>query len=186
MREVIYSVAISLDGYIADVNGGVDWLERARRNARKGEDFGMGAFFRSVDTVLLGRKTYEVAVKMGAKDTVFRQMKHYVFSRTLTPGEHDGVEVVGGDPGKLVRELKEIPGKNIWLCGGGELAREFIKAKLLDEISLAVMPLLLGGGVSAFPEGFPVSELELSECKQYSGGVVALTYKLTRAHVAAG
>lgn len=177
MRKLKYSVGVSLDGYIASPDGSVDWLERATRNA-KGEDFGMGAFFRSIDTVLMGRKTYEIALKMGMGKSGYRNMTNYVFSRTLPAGERDGVHFVSDGLEALVAGLKQQPGKDIWLCGGGELAREFLKLKLVDEITLGVAPILIGNGRPTFPSAFPETELELVDCKQYKGGLVGLTYRV--------
>lgn len=180
MRKVKYSIGVSLDGYIAAPDGSVDWLDRATRKA-KGEDFGMTPFFKSIDTVLMGRKTYEIALKLGMDKGGYSGMKNYIFSRTQTPGERDGVEFVSGSVAQFVANLREKPGKDIWLCGGGELAREALKDGVVDEIILGVVPKLIGGGIAAFPAGFAETELELSECKQYKGGVVGLTYAVVRA-----
>jgi len=180
MRKVKYSVGVSLDGYIAAPDGSVDWLDRATRKA-KGEDFGMGKFFKSIDTVLMGRKTYEIALKLGMEKGGYSGMKNYIFSRTQPPGERDGVEFVSGSVAAFIENLKRKPGKDIWLCGGGELAREALRDGAVDEITLGVVPLLIGGGLSAFPAGFAETELELYECKQYKGGVVGLTYTVVRA-----
>lgn len=181
MRKVKYSVGVSLDGYIAAPDGSVEWLDRATRKAN-GDDFGMGEFFKSIDTVLMGRKTYEVALKLGMEKGSYSGMKNYIFSRTKPPGERDGVEFVSGNIADFVADLKQKPGKDIWLCGGGELAREALKDGVVDEITLGVVPMLIGGGLSAFPAGFSETELELSECKQYKGGVVGLTYTVVRAN----
>jgi dihydrofolate reductase len=179
MRKVIYSVGASLDGYIADPQGGVDWLDRATSKA-KGEDFGMTAFFKSLDTVLMGRRTYEIAVKMGMAKG-HPGMKNYIFSRTLPAGERDGVQFVSTDPADFVAQLKTQPGKNIWLIGGGELAREFLRRNALDVITLGIVPRMIGGGIPTFPPGFDETELELTELKEYKGGVVGLTYRVVHA-----
>jgi dihydrofolate reductase len=168
-----------LDGYIAAPDGSVDWLNRATRHA-KGEDFGMKEFFQSIDTVLMGRKTFEIALKMGMGGGGYPKMKNYVFSRTLPRGERDGVEYVSGDPAELMARIKSQPGKDIWLCGGGELASEFLKAGALDEVILGIAPVLLGAGRLTFPPGFPETEVELTEVKQYKGGVVGLTYRVLK------
>ncbi len=180
MRKVKYGVGVSLDGYIAAPDGSVDWLNRATRKA-KGEDYGMREFFRSIDTVLMGRKTYEIALKMGMGKGGYSGMKTFIFSRTLPPGERDGVEFVSGDPGELMGRLKQRPGKDIWLCGGGELTREFLKSGALDEVILGIVPVLIGAGRPTFPPGFPETEVELVEVKQYKGGVVGLTYRVVKA-----
>lgn len=180
MRKVRYAVGVSLDGYIAAPDGSVDWLNRATAKAT-GEDFGMGAFFRSIDTVLLGRKTYEHALTMGMGGGGYPKMKNYVFSRTLPPGERDGVEYVSGDPAEFIARLRQKPGKHIWLCGGGELARAFLQARVLDEIILGIAPVLIGGGRPTFPPEFPETEVALTEVKPYKGGVIGLTYAVVSA-----
>ena len=177
MRKVKYGVGVSLDGHIASPDGSVDWLERATRKV-KGEDFGMGEFFKSIDTVLMGRKTYEQGLKLGMAKSGYPKMKNLIFSRTLPPGERDGVEFVSDDPGELIARLKQQPGKDIWLCGGGELAREFVRAQVLDEIVLGIVPVLAGAGRPTFPPEFPETDVELLECKQYKGGVIGLTYRV--------
>ncbi len=185
MRKVKYGVGVSLDGYIAAPDGSVDWLNRAASKA-KGEDFGMREFFRSIDTVLMGRKTYEIALKMGMGKGGYSGMKTFIFSRTLPPGERDGVEFVSGDPGELMARLKRQPGKDIWLCGGGELTREFLKSGALDEVILGIVPVLIGGGRPTFPPEFPETEVELVEVKQYKSGVVGLTYRVLKAAASSG
>ena len=177
-RKVTYSVGVSLDGYIAAVDGSFEWLNRATAKA-KGEDFGMTKFFKSLDTVLMGRKTYEVAVKMGVKSSVYPGIKNYVFSRTLPPGERNGIEFVSGSVGKFIAKLKKERGKDIWLCGGGELARQALLENAIDEITLGLVPILVGDGLPAFPAGFNETDLELIEIKEYKAGVLGLTYKVS-------
>ena len=178
-RKVVYSVGVSLDGYIASPDGSYEWLERATKKAN-GEDFGMGAFFQSIDTVIMGRKTWEVALKDGMAETGFAKMKNYVFSRTLPRGVRNGVTFVSGDPRSFVARLKRKPGKDIWLCGGGELAREFLKRGAIDQVGVGIVPLLIGAGRATFPPGFAEVELELVETKSYPAGVVALVYRIVR------
>ncbi len=181
MRLIKYAVGVSLDGYIAAPDGSVDWLERAAKR-RQGNDMGMRAFFDSIDTVLISRKTYEIAIQMGMARSGFSKMKNYVFSRTLPDGERDGVEFVAASPARFVHNLKKQPGKDIWLCGGGELAREFLRDKALDQIILGIAPVLVGAGRHTFPPEFPEAEVELVECKQYQGGFVGLTYRVPTGH----
>jgi dihydrofolate reductase len=177
MRKVIYSVGTSLDGYIAAPDGSIDWLNRVTADA-KDEDFGMGAFFKRIDTVLMGRRTYEHALKFGMGKDGYPGMKNYIFSRTLPPGERDGVEFVSCEIADFVSKLKETSGKDIWLCGGGELARQALEAKAVDEVTLGLTPILIGSGIPAFPSTFPETALELAECKQYKGGTLGLTYRV--------
>jgi dihydrofolate reductase len=177
MRKVIYSVGASLDGYIAAPDGSVDWLDRATSKA-KGDDFGMTAFFKSIDTVLMGRKTYDHAIKMGMGKGGYPGVKNYIFSRKLPSGSRDGVEFVTGRVTDLIKSIRKKPGKHIWLCGGGELARQAFAELVVDEITLGVTPILIGDGRPTFPPVFPETALELVECKQYRGGVLGLTYRV--------
>ena len=178
MRKVIYSVGASVDGYIAAPDGSVDWLDRATSKA-KGDDFGLTAFFKSIDSVLMGRKTYEHAKSMGM-GAGHPGANNYIFSRTLPPGSRDGVEFVNCSVADLVKNIRKKPGKHIWLCGGGELARQALMEGVVDEITIGLTPILIGDGRLTFPPQFQETELELLECKQHRGGVVGLTYRVVK------
>jgi dihydrofolate reductase len=173
MRKVVLGVGISLDGYIARPDGAVDFLFMPK-------DYSMGPFFKTIDTALMGRKTYEVAMKMGGPPPGSK-MAMYVFSRSLPPGERQAMIFVDCSPAELVSRLRKHPGKDIWLMGGGELARDFLQADLVDELYIGVVPVLIGDGLPLFPAGFPQREFELLENKTYSKGLIALKYKRVRA-----
>ncbi len=172
MRNVVLSLGISIDGYIARPDGAVDFLFMPK-------DYPMAEFLKTIDTVIMGRKTLDVAVKMGGSfgDT---SMATYVFSRSQPAGERDGVVFVEQSPAAFMGKLRKRPGKNIWLMGGGELAREFLKADLVDELFIGIVPVLLGEGIPLFPSGFPQRDFMLVENRTYSKGLVALKYKRTR------
>jgi dihydrofolate reductase len=104
-------------------------------------------------------------------------MAGYVFSRTQPPGKRNGVTFTSQSPETLIRELRQHPGKHIWLMGGGELAREFLKVDLVDELYLGVVPVLLGEGLPLFPSGFPQRNFSLVENKSYSKGLITLRYE---------
>jgi dihydrofolate reductase len=173
MRKVVLGVGISLDGYLARPDGAVDFLFMPK-------DYSMGPFFKTIDTALMGRKTYEVAMKMGGPPPGSK-MAMYVFSRSLPPGERQAMIFVDCSPAELVSRLRKHPGKDIWLMGGGELARDFLQADLVDELYIGVVPVLIGDGLPLFPAGFPQREFELLENKTYSKGLIALKYKRVRA-----
>ncbi len=177
MRKVIYEAGVSLDGYIADANGSVDWLNRASEKA-KGDDLGLPAFFKTIDTVIMGRHTYEFSVKMGMASG-FPGMKNYILSRTAAAGQRDGVEWVRALT-PLLKKLKKVKGKNIYLCGGGALMAEAMSAGLLDEISMGIVPVMIGGGVRMFPTGFPETQVKLLKCKQHKGDIVRLVYAVVK------
>ena len=176
MRRVILGLGISIDGYIARLNGAVDFLFMPK-------DYSMEPFFRSVDVAVMGRKTWDAARAMGGS---YRSpLETYVFSRTEPAGERDGVVFVGSaprtSPAALVRQIRRQPGKHIWLMGGGELGREFLKADLVDQLYLGVVPVLLGEGIPLFPSGFPQREFKLVENLTFSRGMISLKYDRVRA-----
>ena len=174
MRRIVLGLGISLDGYIARPNGAVDFLFMPK-------DYSMAPFFATIDTAIMGRKTLDAALKMGG-GAVAPGMATYVFSHSQPPGERDGLTFVNESPAAFVRRLRKRPGKNkdIWLMGGGELARDFLKADLVDELYIGVVPVLLGEGIPLFPSGFPQRNFSLVENKTYSKGMIALKYKRVR------
>jgi dihydrofolate reductase len=170
-RKVLLGLGISLDGYIARPDGSVDFLFMPK-------DYSMGPFFKTIDTAVLGRKTYDDGLKMGG--TFTGKTKYYVFSRTLPPGMRNGAMVTNDSPAAVIAEIRKSPGKHIWLMGGGELIREFLKEDLVDELYIGVVPVLIGEGIPLFPSGFPQREFNLVENKSYSGGMIALKYREQR------
>jgi len=173
MRSVVLSAAITLDGYIARPDGAVDYLVMPK-------GFSMAAFYATVDTAVMGRKTFDVALKLSGGKFSNPSMANYVFSRSEPPGEHDGVIFVNQSPAAFIRQIRKRKGKDIWLMGGGELARDFLKADLVDELHLGVVPLALGAGIPLFPGGFPQRDFKLVENKTYSKGSIMLKYKRSR------
>jgi dihydrofolate reductase len=172
MRKVILAVGTSLDGYIARPDGAVDFLFMTK-------DFSMAPFFKTIDAALMGRKSYEVAIKMGGFG-YWTKMKFFVFSRTLPPGARDGCIFTSESPAKVIADIRQHPGKDIWLMGGGDLARHALIADLVDEIHLGVVPVLLGEGIPLFPGGFPQRNFALLENNTYSRGLIELKYRRVR------
>lgn len=177
MRKVVLGLGISLDGYIARLDGSVDFLFMPK-------DYSMGPFFATIDTAIMGRKTYEVSLKMGGGSPGGSSMTSYVMSRTLPPGERSGLIFTNLTPAGLVAQIHKRSGKDIWLMGGGELAREFLKVDLVDELYLGVVPVLLGEGLPLFPSGFPQRDFALAENKTFSKGLIAVKYKRLRSKAA--
>lgn len=173
MRKVVLGVGISLDGYIARPDGSVDFLFMPK-------DYSMSPFFKTIDAAVMGRKTFDMAMKMGGPPPGFK-MATYVFSRSLPPGERQGMIFVNQPPAKFIDGLRKRPGKDIWLMGGGELARDFLKVDLVDELYLGIVPVLIGEGIPLFPAGFPQRDFALLENKTFSKGLIALKYKRVRA-----
>lgn len=177
MRKVLLGCGITLDGYIARPDGSVDYLVMP-----KGAEKVMADFYASIDTIVFGRKTYDAMRRMmaqGEHEGPAGPWKTYVFSRTLPSGERDGMTFVKESPTAFVRKLRRKPGKHICHMGGGELARSFLQADLVDELWMHVVPILLGDGIQMFPAGFPQRNFKLRECKSY-GNDVSLRYVRAR------
>jgi dihydrofolate reductase len=175
VRKVTFGGASSLDNYLARPDHAVDWLLWCEEAAAVMTDY-----WKTIDTVLMGRKTYEVAVRSGHGGGAFPGVKSYVFSRTLAEGFNEGVTVVGRDAAEFVRDLKQEDGKDICLMGGGELARPLFEAGLIDEIGFNIHPVLLGSGIPLFHRMNRQIDLELSECRAFKNGCVYITYRVKR------
>jgi dihydrofolate reductase len=172
MRRVCYSVAMSLDGYIAGPNGESDWIVID-------PEIDFGELYRRFDTVLMGRKTFEVAAARGGSGAI-PGMKTVVVSRTLRPGDHPGITLVADRVEETVARLRAEPGKDIWLFGGGSLFRSLLTAGLVDAVEVTMVPVLLGGGVPLLPSPAPRVKLRLVGSKAYQTGIMALDYAVER------
>lgn len=178
MRNVIFGVANSLDNFVARRDGSYDWIMWDDEVAAL-----VAEFWPRIDAVLVGRKTYEVQQRMGVDpDMDMPSVTTYVFSRTLTKVEGENVELVSQDAGQFVRELKQRPGKDICLMGGGELARSLFEADVIDEVSLHTHPILLGDGIPLFLPMRRETKLKLTACRQLKDGCVLNTYDVVHQH----
>jgi dihydrofolate reductase len=173
MRQVIYGCAVSLDGYIAGPNGEYDWIvmdpdiDFAEMNAR-------------FDTFLIGRKTFEAMGRMGSDSKSAPGIRNIVFSRTLKPGDYPRV-TISADAERVVAELRTESGKDIALFGGGELFRSLLAAGLVDGVGVAVMPVLLGGGVPLLPSPAIRATLKLRKQRVYEKtGIISLEYDISQ------
>jgi dihydrofolate reductase len=170
MRRVLYRVAVSVDGYISGPRGELDWIVHE-------PTLDIARVYDSVDTVLLGRRTYELTRQPGAPPWP-KDWQIYVFSRTLTPEQHPGVTVVSGDAGPRVAALRAASGREVWLFGGGSLFRSLLTAKQVDIVEVAVIPVLLGGGVSLLEAGAPLTPLSLLHSQAYPSGLLSVQYQV--------
>ena len=171
MRKIILQLAISLDGFIEGPNGEYDWCFTD-------QDYGLTHFFKRVDSLFIGRKSYEMMLAMGENnDFGFPKLKEYVFSTTLN-GVKAGATLIGSDIKSEVEKIKRENGKDIWLVGGADLTASLMKLGLVDELSLAIHPILLGAGKSLFEGISERRHLSLIDTTKYSTGLVSVSYSI--------
>ena len=176
-RRIIAYLSTSADGFIARPDGDVEWLNRRPRKF----DYGMRAFYRSIDTILVGRKTYDWALAYYARNRLkgspFDAKKtNYVFSRRPPRRAAPGAEFVSQSARAFAKRLRATPGKNAWLMGGGQLIASFLDAGELDEFDLHVIPVLIGEGIPLIAPRHRDIDLRLLATKTYRDGVVRLRY----------
>ena len=172
MRKVTFGGASSLDNFIARNDDSVDWLLWTKE---VGEI--MREYWNTIDTVLMGRRTYEVASKGSKGGGGYPGVKTYVFSRTLKKKNTKKLTFVSEDAASFVQRLKEEDGKDICVMGGGVLAKSLFEAGLIDEVGLNIHPVLLGSGIPLFYEMPHQIDLELVKCQELSNGCVVVTYR---------
>lgn len=173
-RKVTFGGACSLDGFFARKDDSVDWLMWSDEAGAIMQDF-----WKSIDTVVMGRKTYEVGLKMSkGKGNPYAGLKSYVFSRTLKPGKINGAEIISSDAVAFVRKLKRKSGKDICVMGGGELACSLLEGGVIDEIGFNVHPVMLGEGVPLFHEMKRQIDLALLDCRRFKNGCIYVLYRV--------
>ena len=169
MRRVRYRVATTLDGYIAGPNGEADWIIMD-------PEIDFAALFAEFDTFLVGRRTFEMMAGQGRSETP--GIKTYVFSQTLRQQDHPGVTLVADRLEETVAALRAEPGKDIWLFGGGSLFRSLLNVGLVDTVEVAIIPVLLGGGIPLLPPPVNETKLTLTHHRVYKTGIVSLEYAI--------
>ena len=173
MRKVIFSLANSLDNYIARKDGAVDWILGGDEATSA-----MTEFWKNIDAVVIGSKTYEPVLKSGTPFPTFPGVKNYVLSQTLKENPDKNVEIIREDAAEFIRRLKTEEGKDIFVMGGGLLAKPLFEANLIDEVGVNIHPVLLGSGIPLFHEMSHQIDLELIECKTFKSGCVSVTYRV--------
>jgi dihydrofolate reductase len=173
MRKVTFGGANSFDNYFARKDDSVDWLMWSNEAASVMKDF-----WKTIDTVVMGRRTYEVALRLGAGGGAYPGVKNYVFSRTMKQKTAGNVEIISEDAAEFVRKLKNHEGKDICVMGGGLLAKSLLEANLIDEIGFNIHPVLLGSGIPLFHEMNHQIDLELIDFKAFKNGTLLVSYRV--------
>ncbi|MBI9033163.1 MAG: dihydrofolate reductase [Bacteroidales bacterium] len=171
-RKIVLYISMSLDGYIATKDNDLSFLSMVEQ---EGEDYGYGKFTESVDTVIIGRKTYDKVLDMGY-EYPHTNKKVYIISRTTKPSV-GSFEHYSGSLTELVSKLKSQLGKNVYCDGGAEIVNELQKNHLIDEYIISIIPILLGDGIRLFKAGRPEQKLILTGSKSYENGLIQLHYK---------
>ena len=172
MRKVILGVAVSLDGFIEGPKGEYDWCFTD-------QDYGMSDFLKRVDSTFVGRKTYEMSLGMEGGNAAFPQLKEYVFSTTLNHVKKGSV-LIKNDIQEQVEKIKRDSGKDIWLFGGARLTTSLMNLGLVDEVWVAIHPIILGAGKPLFNDIKGRVKLKLLDTKTYNTGLVSVVYEIVR------
>lgn len=176
MRKVILYIAMSLDGKIAKVDGDVSWLENLPNPDKT--DYGFADFYKTVDTTLMGRITYEQVLGFDV-DRPHGGKKNFVFTRSK-PEANSDYEFIKKDVAEFVKSLKKEPGSNIWLIGGAQINTALFNAGLIDQMMIFVMPIVLGEGIDLFAARPNQNMLHLIETKTYASGATLLHYEFKK------
>ena len=173
MRKVILFIAMSLDGYIADEKGGVDWLDGQGDDDENLDTY--SEFVKDIDTILMGCKTYEQVInELSPGKWIYSDFTTYVISHR-EHAQMENVHVTDLAPADLIKQLREKPGKDIWICGGANIVQQLMEEDLIDRYHITVIPTLLGAGIRLFENGRSERKLKLAGTRSYNG-MVELVY----------
>lgn len=169
-KKVISNVAMSLDGYIAEPDGNISFLSKVEK---AGEDYGYSDFIKNIDTIIVGRKTYDKILSIGFKYPDDKDV--YIITREEKP-DHQKLKFYSGPIKKLISELKAKEGKNIFCDGGSEIINQLLMDNLIDEFIISIIPVILGDGIPLFKNKTPKKNLKLISCQKFDTGLVQLHY----------
>jgi dihydrofolate reductase len=180
MRKIIVYIATSADGFIARRDGAVDWLDRPRIKG----NYGMGEFYSSIDTILWGRKTYDMVLRFQREGKEgpdsYRKLKNYAFSRRPPKKVAPGFEFVREPIPEFAQRVRALAGKDIWMMGGGGIIASFLDEGVIDEFIIHVIPTFIGEGIPLIAPRHRTVALKLVSCRKFSDGVVRLHYEVVR------
>ena len=162
-RKLVLYIATSLDGYIATENDSLEWLFKTEGEG----DNGYSEFYSTVDTILIGRRTYDWIIEKEKGEFPYKNKKCYVFSKSEND-KNENVEFINQDVVEFTNKIKSLDGGNIWLVGGGNLLHSFIKEKLVDELIITIAPTLIGSGISLFNKNDFELELKLKDMRRFN------------------
>lgn len=173
-RNTVLFIAMSLDGYIADANGGVDWLEG--QNPKEGDGNSYDNFIREIDTVVMGWNTYrQIATELSPQQWVYEGLTSYVLTHRKIE-KMDGIIFTDESPCGLIQRLRRKPGKDIWICGGASTAGQLMKEGMIDRYHISIIPTLLGSGIRLFDSLKGQTKLKLVRSQVYNG-IAELVYE---------
>ena len=167
MRQVSLFIAMSLDGYIADSKGGVDWLNGQGRDDENIDSY--SEFTKTIDTILMGWNTYhQIVTELSPEEWVYKDFTTYVITHNELTSS-DKIRFVNTNPGYLLKKLKEENGKDVWICGGANLVQQLVNEDLINYYHITVIPILLGSGIRLFENGKHKIKLRLIKTLSYNG-----------------
>lgn len=173
MREAVLFIAMSLDGFIAGSDGGIDWLQGHGDDPDSFDSY--ADFIKDVDTVLMGWNTYhQIVTELSPEAWPYEGLQTYVFTHRSVDAV-EGVSFTDEEPAKVLARLKAEPGKRIWVCGGAGIVGQLLGESAIDRFHISVIPVLLGQGIRLFDSGFPQTRLRLLGVRSYDG-IVDLIY----------
>lgn len=178
MKKVILYIAMSLDGYIADLNKSVSWIKGQDDSVKMQDTF--SDFFTGIDTVIMGKRTYkQIITELSPGKWPYPGVTAYVFTHNLPTAGTKDIKFTDADPCRLVNHLRQEKGKDIWICGGAEIINQLIKENLIDIFHIATIPVILGGGIRLFDETSDMVKLSLVGTLNYNG-IVETIYNRKR------
>lgn len=167
MRKISLFIAMSLDGYIADSTGGVDWLGGHSENTEHIDAY--SEFVKNIDTILMGRKTYhQIVTELSPEEWIYKNLTTYVITHNVYPSS-ENIRFTNTDPADLVKNLKQQTGKDIWICGGANLVQQLVTKDLIDYYYITIIPTILGSGIRLFGNTSKEIKLKLLKTQSYNG-----------------